>query len=274
MREIPQWMHPSTTAEDWRRSPLPAAGRARIGATRKAAGAFGRLLADMLSNEQTAAANGLLQRIDARVKIVAMLVLVVTATLLHSLGALATLYVAALVLAGLSRVPLRKLARIWVVAPLFSAAVLVPAALNVVTPGRPVLVLHASDPLVTVTDAGLLVVGRMILRVATCVSLVMLLTATTRSQRLFRALRMLGVPVIFVMLLSMMERYIWVLARSAEEIHLAKLSRSITSGSTREEQAWVAAGMGSLFRRTRKLGNEVYLAMISRGYTGEVHLLK
>ncbi len=228
----------------------------------------------MMSNEVTAAADGLLQRIDARVKIVIMLAMVVTATLLHSLSALTMLYAVAILLAALSRIPLRKLARIWIIAPLFSAAILLPAVLNVVTPGRPVLTLHASDPLITVTDAGLVVASRMVLRVATCVSLVLLLTATTRTRRLFKALRSLGVPVIFVMLLSMMERYIWVLARAAEEVHLAKLSRSITSGSTREEQAWVAAGMGSLFRRTRRLGNEVYLAMISRGYTGEVHLLK
>jgi energy-coupling factor transporter transmembrane protein EcfT len=71
-----------------------------------------------------------------------------------------------------------------------------------------------------------------------------------------------------VTLLSMMERYLWVLARAAEEIHLAKASRSIARGSLRDEQAWVAAGIGSLFRRTRALGHEVYLAMISRGYTG------
>jgi cobalt/nickel transport system permease protein len=101
----------------------------------------------------------------------------------------------------------------------------------------------------------------------------LLLTATTRSNRLLRGLRGLGVPVLFVMLLSMMERYLTVFIRAAEEIHLAKISRSITVGTLRQEQAWVAAGIGALFRRTQALGNVVYLAMISRGYTGEVYLL-
>lgn len=274
MRPIPQWMRPQTIDEDWLSSPVPDSRRARVGATRRGAGAFARLLADMLSNEQTASAQGMLQRVDARVKVIGTAALVVTATLLHGIPALAALYCLGIVLALLSRIPVRRLARVWFIAPLFSAAILIPAVLNVVTPGKPVLILHASDPVLAITDAGLLVAGRMILRVATCVSLVMLLTATTRSERLFKGLRALGVPVIFVMLLGMMERYIWVLARAAEEIHLAKVSRSISRGSVRDEQAWVAAGMGSLFRRTRKLGNEVYLAMISRGYTGEVHLLK
>jgi len=227
----------------------------------------------MLSNEQTASAPGLLQRVDPRVKVVGVAALVVVATLLRGIEALAVLYVIGITLAALSGIPVRRLARVWLVAPLFSAAILIPAALNIVTPGSPVLVLRASNPVLTVTDAGLMVAGRMMLRVAVCVSLVLLLTATTRPERLFKGLRALGVPVVFVMLLGMMERYLWVLARAAEEIHLAKVSRSITRGSIRQEQAWVAAGMGSLFRRTHTLGHEVYLAMISRGYTGEVHLL-
>lgn len=276
LRPIPQWMRPLTTADDWRTSPLPlrAARRSRANIARRAAGAFAGLLADMLSNEETASRPGLLQRIDARAKVVGALALIVGATLLHDVASLAGLYALCLVLAALSRVPVRRLARVWLVVPLFSAAIMLPATLNLVTPGSPVLTLHRANPALMVTDAGLLVAGRFVLRTAVCVSLVLLLTATTRPDRLFAGLRALGVPKVFVMLLSMMERYLWVLARAAEEIHLAKVSRSIASGSVREEQAWMAAGMGSLFRRTRALGQEVYLAMISRGYTGEVHLLE
>jgi cobalt/nickel transport system permease protein len=61
--------------------------------------------------------------------------------------------------------------------------------------------------------------------------------------------------------------------RAAEEIHLAKISRSLALTDTRREQAWVAAGMGALFRRTQSMGDAVYLAMLSRGYTGEIHTL-
>ena len=62
-------------------------------------------------------------------------------------------------------------------------------------------------------------------------------------------------------------------ARAAEEIHLAKISRSIAPGPLREEQSWVAAGMGSLFRRSHALSQAIFLAMLSRGYTGETRLL-
>jgi len=275
-RPIPQWMRPLTTPDDWRASPLPprAVRRGRANIARRAAGAFAGLLADMLSNEETASRPGLLQRIDARAKVVGAFALIVGATLLHSIAGLAGLYALCLVIAAFSRVPVTRLARVWLVVPLFSAAIMLPATLNLITPGSPVLTLHRANPALMVTDAGLMVAGRFVLRTAVCVSLVLLLTATTRPDRLFGGLRALGVPKVFVMLLSMMERYLWVLARAAEEIHLAKVSRSIASGSVREEQAWMAAGMGSLFRRTRALGQEVFLAMVSRGYTGEVHLLE
>ena len=251
---------------------------------RRAVGGLARLLETMLVNEHIARQPGMLQAVDARAKVIGMLGLIVVVTLVRTPSTLVLAYAASLLLAGLSRVPLRNLLRVWLAVPLFSAAIVLPAAFNVVTPGAPLVTLwHLSakhfgpwalPPALTVTDAGLYVFGRFVLRTAVCVTLALLLTATTRSSRLFRGLRALGVPVLFVMLLSMMERYLSVFLRAAEEVHLAKISRSIARTSLRQEQAWVAAGMGALFRRTQSLGNAVYLAMISRGHTGEIHLLE
>ena len=75
------------------------------------------------------------------------------------------------------------------------------------------------------------------------------------------------------MLLSMMGRYLGMLVRMAEELHLARLSRSVVFGAALREQAWIAAGIGGLFRRTCRMADKVHLAMISRCYTGETHLL-
>jgi len=173
--------------------------------------------------------------------------------------------------------------RIWLAIPLFSAAFMLPALLNVVTPGHAVFTLcHFSNAhfghwqlpaTLSITDGGIYVSLRFILRTAVCITLALLLTTSTRTHRLFRGLRALGVPMLFVMLLSMMTRYLTVFVRAAEEIHLAKISRSIAVAGLRQEQAWVAAGIGSLFRRTQAYGDAVHLAMISRGYTGEIHLL-
>lgn len=287
MGSIPEWLAPQTGADRWNAAPFSAGVERRRSASsrplRKAIAGIGSLIAEMAAGRETAEASGLLQAIDPRAKVVGLLALVVVATLIHRPVTLAVAYVLVLLLAAASQIPLRRLARVWLAIPLFSAAIILPATLNVVTPGNPVSVLWRPGvpslgpwhmpAYFAVTDAGLVVAARFVLRTAVCVTLALLLTLTTRPDRLFRGLRAVGVPRLFVMLLSMMERYLLVLLRVAEEIHLAKRSRSITAGTVREEQAWVGAGVGSLFRRTQSLGNDVYLAMLSRGYTGEVHLL-
>jgi cobalt/nickel transport system permease protein len=224
-----------------------------------------------------------LQQIDPRAKVLGLLGLIVVATLVHQLTTLAITYGLCLLLAVFSAIPARRMLQVWLAIPLFSAAFMLPALLNAVTPGHPLLTLwhfagrHLGPwrvpPALTITDGGLYVALRFILRTAVCITLALLLTTSTRTHRLFRGLRALGVPMLFVMLLSMMERYLTVFVRAAEEIHLAKISRSITTTATRQEQAWVAAGIGALFRRTQALGSAVHLAMISRGYRGEIYLL-
>ena len=121
------------------------------------------------------------------------------------------------------------------------------------------------------TGSGLIVAGRFLLRSLDCVTLAYLLVATTDPAALLGGLRRLGMPRVFGMVLTMAQRYVAVLLRAAEEIHLAKLSRTIAPARLRGEQRWVAAGIGILFRRTHKLAQEVHLAMISRGYDGELH---
>jgi len=244
------------------------------GLARRTLNSLARLLAAMVGDESLAAKSGLLQRIEPRAKVLGLVGLVVAATLVHELPALGLLFGLCLLLALASGIPARRFAGAWLAAPLLSALIILPATLNVITPGHVVWHLGQVGPWrLAVTTPGLLVAARFVLRVAVCVSLALLLAVTTRPARLFRGLRALGVPKIFVMLLLMMERYLAVIVRAAEEIHEAKLSRSLAPGSLRQEQAWVAAGMGSLFRRAEKLGNAVHLAMISRGYTGDIYLL-
>jgi cobalt/nickel transport system permease protein len=254
------------------RTPVLAASlpAPRRNAARRAMGSLAGLLESLLANTAIAEGPGLLQELDARAKVLGLVGLIVVVTLVSSLPALAGAYAFCLLLAVASRVPLRRLAQSWLAVPLFSAAIVLPALLNIVTPGRALLPIWHN---LVITDAGVIVASRFVLRTAVCVSLALLLSVTTPTHRLFRGLRALGIPRLFIVLLTMMERYLTVFIRAAEEIHLAKISRSVAVGTLRQEQAWVAAGMGALFRRTQALGQAVYLAMLSRGYTGEVHLL-
>jgi cobalt/nickel transport system permease protein len=99
-----------------------------------------------------------------------------------------------------------------------------------------------------------------------------ILVATTEPGTLIASLRRLGMPRAFGMVLAMAQRYLVVILRAAEEIHLAKVSRTIQTASLSSEQHWVAAGAGILFRKTYRMAQDVYAAMISRGYDGDLQV--
>ncbi|MCE5199891.1 cobalt ECF transporter T component CbiQ [bacterium] len=287
MDQLPEWMLPQSTPDQWRTLPdgLPqkSARPPRRSAARSAVREMITLVSGMLTDDATAARRGLLQSIDTRFKTLGLIGILVASTFMHSLVPLAICYLMCITLAAASRVSARRFLGVLLVVPFFSLVIVLPATLNIVTQGHPVWTIWRTDGMhlgpwqlpcmLAVTDSGLFIASRFVLRTAVCVSLVVLLTSTTRWSYLFHGLRALGVPQLFVAVLNMMQRYLDVLIRSAEQIHLAKISRSITSRSTRQEQSWVAAGIGALFRRTYRLSGQVYLAMLSRGYTGEVKLL-
>ena len=94
-------------------------------------------LGEALGQELTSSpcAGSWLGRIEARVKVAGIGLLVFASTFVHSLGALAAMLGAILALALSIRMPARSLARVWLGVPVFSLAIVLPAATNLVTPG-------------------------------------------------------------------------------------------------------------------------------------------
>jgi cobalt/nickel transport system permease protein len=286
---IPEWMRPQCEWATGSGTPPVAAAaashRPRRSFLRRAVAQFARLLAHDLAAEHTAETRGLLQALDARAKLLGMAALLVAVTLLRHPVLSAAVVVLCLILAVASRLPLRAVVQAWLVVPLFTLAIIAPSALNVVTPGAPVahvwsfgtgahLGPYALPEEITITQPGLFVAARFLLRVLACMSLVLVIAATTRPTLLLTSLRSFGVPRVFVMVLAMMYRYVSLLVRTAEELHLARMSREISAGRIGAERRWVASGIGFIFRRSRRLGEEVYRAMVSRGYEGEARRLR
>ena len=91
-------------------------------------------LEQSLFAEQVARRDGLLQSLDARLKVLLTLLFLVAASLAHNIWALATLNLIALVLANLSKIALRyMLKRVWLPVFIFSGLVSLPALF--LTPG-------------------------------------------------------------------------------------------------------------------------------------------
>jgi cobalt/nickel transport system permease protein len=89
----------------------------------------------------------------------------------------------------------------------------------------------------------------------------------------------------FVLVLSMAYRYIFHLFGAVTDMYTARKARMVgATGSgtgagagARDETAagrrFVAASAGALFGKAHALSEEVHLAMVSRGYTGQVRTL-
>jgi cobalt/nickel transport system permease protein len=275
---LPDWYNITDTATTM---PLHSTPRKVDASVRRALAGFGEALARELSSSPCT--ESWLGSIEPRAKIAGLFALVFASTFLQSIWSLAALFALILVLALSIRLPVRPLAHVWLGVPLFSLAIILPATTNLVTPGASALSLwhfgHAVrlgpwivPETITITYTGLVVAGRFLLRSVDCVTLCYLLVATTDSVLLLNGMRRLGMPKVFGMILTMAQRYLAGILRVAEEIHLAKLSRTIASGPLRNEQRWVAAGIGMLFRKTHKLAHEVQNAMISRGYDGDLQV--
>ena len=95
------------------------------------------------------------------------------------------------------------------------------------------------------------------------------LAATTTARQLPLALSRIGVPGLMISMLTLMIRYLDVLAAEASRMRMARISRGDSPRSLHQAGA-IAKGVGALFLRSYERGERVYLAMLSRGYDGRV----
>jgi cobalt/nickel transport system permease protein len=235
-----------------------------------------RLLQQVMFGEDVAAGRGLLQRIDPRVKLLSLLVLLVVGGFARSLATLAVMYALTLVLAVASALPLGFFVkRVWLFVPIFTGIAVLPATLSIVTPGDVVLTLwHWHGAPEGFTAQGLTAATRVVCRVAVSISLVVLLTLTTPWVRLLAALRSLGVPRIFIMIIGMAYRYIFLLLGTVTEMFQARQARTPgTPKHDRSARAFLGAGVGTLLGKAAHLSEEVHQAMVARGFRGDATTL-
>ncbi|ROO58349.1 cobalt/nickel transport system permease protein [Micromonospora sp. Llam0] len=97
----------------------------------------------------------------------------------------------------------------------------------------------------------------------------LLLAATTTSRELLVGLDRLRCPSIVTQIATFMLRYVEVLVDEARRMRIARISRGDDPRFLWQVRGF-AAGVGALFLRAFERGERVYLAMISRGYTGRM----
>ncbi|ETD81111.1 cobalt ECF transporter T component CbiQ [Rhodobacter capsulatus] len=212
---------------------------------------------------------GLLQGLDPRAKVAGAFALILAAVATRSLLVLLALFVLATALAAASQISPARLARqVWIVVLGFTGMIALPALILV--PGTPVLSLPFG---LAITEQGLRAAAFLTGRSETTATLALALVLTTPWPQVLKALRCLGVPRAAVMILGMTHRYIFVLADLALDLFEARRSRLVGRLSPAEARRLATGIAGALFERALALSSEVHLAMLARGWRGEVHLI-
>jgi cobalt ECF transporter T component CbiQ len=234
-----------------------------------------------LLREEIARRPGLMQQVHPRARLVAVLLLLLSVSLASSLS---TLSAHALLVAGavcMARIRARELLGAGLlVAVVFSLLIALPATLNLASGGKilvPILRLdgpwqlgpYVVPSVIGISGEGLRTAGTFLLRTLTSTAAVLCLALSTRWTDLLASLRSLRLPPLFVQTIGMTVRYLHLLLRQSEEVHLGKKSRTICRRPLASDQMWVGSRIAVAWEKSLHLMTDVTDAMTARGFTGD-----
>ena len=232
---------------------------------------------------QLSGRKGFLQKRDSRVKVIFMLLYLILISLVHAVFLQFILFFILFFLSISSRVDVFPFYRkIILVGFFFGFLIFAPALLNIFAPGKPVLTLfrfsgarhfwiYTVPPEIAITREGILLVGRLTLRVINSVTLVMLVVSTTTFERVVKSLSFLGLPDLFLLTLTLSYRFIFILSQTVAGTYTAMKVRWWNRGTGGQAGNLVAGRIGYLFRKSWNHYEMVWQSMEARGFTGKVN---
>lgn len=215
-------------------------------------------------------------RLDSRVKLALVVAFVLTAAL-TPIGAW-PVYILLLALA-LSVELLSGLGIGFYLKRALLALPFVLAALPVLFTTQGAVLAHLPLNLI-ISEPGLERFASVALKSWISVQAAVLLATTTPFPQILVAMRALRVPRLLVAIIGLMWRYLFVMVDEALRLMRARQARSSfaaaggKAGGTLSWRAKVTGGMaGNLFLRSLERSDRIYMAMLARGYDGEMRSL-
>lgn len=119
------------------------------------------------------------------------------------------------------------------------------------------------------SELGLMTGATLIAKSTLGVMASLCLSATTPAREILRGLEALKVPGLLINIATFMLRYSAVVLDELRRMKVARESRGFAATGPREWRV-IAQTAGALFIRSYERGERVHLAMLSRGFTGEM----
>ncbi len=217
--------------------------------------------------------SSIIHRLDSRVKLSFTILFILSNVLLPD-GAWLAFCLSwgfILIIQLFSKIPLGfTLKRSLIVLPFVLAAFTIMFTL----PGEPLTAIQIGSRQITISDNGLIRFLSIVVRSWLSIQAAILLTTTTKFTDLAHSLRHIGVPNILITIISFMYRYVFVLNDEAVRLIRARTARSASKpGYKSPSISWharIAGNMiGQLFLRSYERSDQVYNAMLARGFSGE-----
>lgn len=225
-----------------------------------------RVFEDMFLSDDIASKKGIMQMLDARVSLISILLFIILTNLGKNIEFMLVLLTYVILLAIFSKIPLREyLLRVSVVSIVFTGVILIPSLFNIIRKGEPLFYITRG---IYITKQGTYSSILLILRTFISLSFLYILVLTTKWTNIMRSFRIFRLPQVFTVTFEMAQRYAFLFLKSATDMFLAKKSRKV--GKIRDDNGrkLVAGVIGHLLIKSHALSNEVYNAMVSRGYRG------
>lgn len=228
--------------------------------------------------------DGLFQKIDARIKVLFLIFFVIIVSLKKDIGSEVLIGIFILSLMLISRLDvLRLYKRILFFGLIFGSLVALPSVFNLFREGEVLFtLLRLSRPYefwiysipqgIGITKEGLYGMVMLTLRVINSLSITFLLLYTTPFPEIIKAFKVFRVPDSFLIIITLTYKYLFLFAKTVEDMHLAKKSRLLKELHHREARRWIAGRVAFIFRKTRLRAEEVFKAMLCRGFSDSIKI--
>jgi cobalt/nickel transport system permease protein len=230
----------------------------------------------------TSSRDNFFQKIDARVKVLFLLFYAIIISVKKNIPSEVLIGAFLFVLALLSRLNVFNLyKRVLFFTFIFGFLIALPSALNVITKGEIILpILHLSRSYrfwmyqmpeeIGLTREGVYGVLMLSSRVMNSLALSFFVLQTTPFTEIIKALKVLKVPDSFLMIVVLSYKYVFIFAKTIEDMHLAKKSRLAVKVSNAEARRWIAGRLAFMFKKSRLRCEEIFKAMLSRGFSNSI----
>lgn len=233
---------------------------------------------------ETASGDNFFQKIDARVKVIFLLFYLIIVSLKKDILWEVLIGAFVFILTLVSRLNIFSLYRrvlFW--GFFFGFLIALPSAFNVITRGEIIFpILHLSRPYsfwiyripdeIGFTREGIYGVMMLTSRVMNSLALSFFVLYTTPFPEIIKGLKVLKVPDSFLMIITLSYKYMFIFAKTVEDMHLAKKSRLAGKVSNAEARRWIAGRLAFIFKKTMLRCEEIFKAMIGRGFSADIKI--